>query len=68
MNTKNLFLQEVSTAVQFYINKYGYPPQVLEYSDRLERVELPEGLQLVTNVVRIPKNMILLGRKEEDEQ
>ena len=66
ISPKNTFAQEVSNATQFFIEKYGTPPQVLEYSDQLESVELPEGLQLVTNVVRIPKNVILLGRNEED--
>lgn len=65
-NPKNSFPSEVSTAIQSYINRYGYPPQVLEVSDQLEKVELPEGLQIVKNVVRIPKNIMLVGTEETE--
>lgn len=67
MNPKNSTSIEIQNALQFYIQKNGYPPQILEVSDQLDSVELPEGLQLVTNVVRIPKNVILLGVRVEDE-
>lgn len=59
--------EEISLAVQNFIDKFGFPPSVLEVSDRLEAVELPEGLQLVTNVVRIPKNIMLVGTEESSE-
>lgn len=65
INPKNTFAQEVSTALQFYIEKHGYPPQVLEYGRELGKVELPEGLQLVVSAVHIPKNIILLGTENE---
>lgn len=67
MNTKNPFPVEVSVAIQEFIKRYGYPPPVLEVSDQLENVELPEGLQVVVRSVRIPKNEILMGLKEEGE-
>lgn len=63
-NPKNSFPSEISAAVQFYIDRYGFPPQVLEISDQLEKVELPEGLQMVVSAVRIPKNILLLGSEE----
>lgn len=64
---KNSTPEEISLAVQNFIDKFGFPPSVLEVSDRLEAVELPEGLQLVTNVVRIPKNIMLVGTEESSE-
>lgn len=63
---KNSTPEEISLAVQNFIDKFGFPPSVLEVSDRLEAVELPEGLQLVTNVVRIPKNIMLVGTEESE--
>ena len=65
-NPKNPFSSEVSAAVQSYIDRYGFPPQVLEISDQLEKVELPEGLQMVVSAVRIPKNILLLGSEESE--
>ena len=59
--------QEISWGVQLFIDKFGVPPQVLEVSDELEKVELPEGLTLVTNVVRIPKNIMFIGTEDTDE-
>ena len=67
VNPKNDFGQEISSALQFYIDKHGLPAQVLEISDQLPASELPEGLQLVTNVVRIPKNIVLVGRYDETD-
>lgn len=57
--------QEISSAVQLFIKKHGFPPQVIEVSDKLENVVLPEGLQMVKNIVRIPKNIMLVGEVEE---
>jgi len=65
-NPKNSFPSEISAAVQSYIDRYGFPPQVLEISDQLEKVELPEGLQMVVSAVRIPKNILLLGSEESE--
>jgi hypothetical protein len=67
MNSKNPVPQEISTAVQNFISKMGYPPQILEHSDQLEKVELPDGLSLVKSSVRIPKNMLLIGVSHEEE-
>lgn len=67
VNPKVPFGQEISSALQFYIEKHGLPAQVLEVSDQLPASELPEGLQLVTNVVRIPKNILLVGRYDDGE-
>lgn len=64
---KNSTPEEISLAVQNFITKFGFPPSVLEVSDRLEEVELPEGLQVVVSAVRIPKNILLLGSEEIGE-
>ena len=68
MNPKNNITNEISLAIQNHILKMGIPPQILEHSDQLEQVELPEGLQLVTHSVRIPKNILLIGVQDEDNQ
>ena len=59
--------EEISLAVQNFIDKFGFPPSVLEVSDRLEAVELPEGLQVVVSAVRLPKNIMLAGTEETGE-
>lgn len=66
MSTKNSVRQEISEAVKFYISKNGFPPKILEVSDQLENVELPEGLQIVMSTHRIPKNIILIGVSDEE--
>lgn len=67
MNMKNSIPQEISLALQNYIQKHGLPEQILlEVSDRLEEVQLPEGLNIVKRVVRLPKNIVYVG--EEDGQ
>ena len=58
--------EEISLAVQNFIDKFGFPPSVLEISDRLEKVELPEGMQVVVSAVRIPKNIMLVGSEETE--
>jgi len=63
--SKGTTQQEISNAVALFIEKYGFPPQVLEVSDKLEQVELPEGLQLVKNVIRVPKNIMLIGVEDD---
>ena len=68
MSNKNSITDEISLATQNYIQRMGIPPQILEHSDQLEKVELPEGLQLVTHSVRIPKNILLIGVQDEDNQ
>jgi hypothetical protein len=62
--SKGTTQQEISQAFQSFFSKFGVPPQVLEVSDKLEKVELPEGLTLVTNVVRIPKNIMFIGTED----
>lgn len=61
MNLKNSLQDEVQTALQEYLRKHGKPPQILEVSTKLEQVELPEGMNVVVQAVRLPKNIILLG-------
>ena len=67
MNPKNTITAEISNAVQNYINKMGVPPHILEYSDQLENVILPDGMKIVTSAVRIPKNILLIGVQDEQE-
>lgn len=67
MSNKNSITDEISLATKNYIQRMGIPPQILEHSDQLEKVELPEGLQLVTHSVRIPKNILLIGVQDEKE-
>ena len=55
---------EISWKVQEFFKKYGYPPQILEFG---AAVPLPEGLSIVTKVVKLPKNVMLMGMKEENE-
>ena len=59
--------EEISLAVQNFINKFGYPPSVLEVGQGLENVVLPEGLRVVVSAVRIPKNIMLAGGMKEEE-
>ena len=61
--------EEISLAVQNFIDKFGYPPSVLEVGQGLVNVQLPEGMQVVVSAVRIPKNIMLVGgeREENDE-
>ena len=61
--------EEISLAVQNFIDKFGYPPSVLEVGQTLVNVQLPEGMQVVVSAVRIPKNIMLVGgeREENDE-
>lgn len=58
----------VSIALQRYISKYGLPEQILlEKSDKLEEVSLPDGMNIVMRSVRIPKNLILIGETNETQ-
>lgn len=62
MNLKNGVSQEISKALQVYIQKHGLPKQILlEMSNQLEEVQLPDGMNIVTKAVRIPKNILLIG-------
>lgn len=60
--------EEISQAVQNFIDKFGFPPSVLEVSDKLEKVELPEGMTKVVSAVRLPKNIMLVGGKSLEEE
>ena len=67
MNMKNPIPQEISLALQNYIHKHGLPEQILlEVSDQLEEVQLPEGLNIVKKVVRLPKNIVYVGVEDEN--
>ena len=52
----------IPIALEHYIKKYGMPPQLLlEVSDKLEKVSLPEGMNIVQKAIRVPKNIIFIG-------
>ena len=56
----------IPTALEFYIKKYGMPPQLLlEVSDKLEKVSLPDGMKIVKKAIRVPKNIIFIGSTED---
>ena len=53
--------KSIYDALNFYINKYGLPPQILlEVSDKLEKVSLHEGMNIVKKSIRVPKNIIFI--------
>jgi hypothetical protein len=56
---------EISFKVKEFIKKYGYPPEVLEFGSVMP--VLPEGLSIVTKVVKLPKNIMLMGMEEVKE-
>ena len=61
-NSKLSLSDNIYQAIQNYISKYGIPAQILEVSDQLdESIVPPAEMKLVIKVVRIPKNILLLG-------
>lgn len=57
--------QSISDALKRYMDKFGFPPQILLVSDQLEEVPLPENMQIVVKVHRVPKNILLIGNDTE---
>lgn len=59
--------KNVSDAINYYIKKYGNPPQILlEVSDKLvEEILLPDGMNIVVQSFRMPKNIIHIGDAHE---
>ena len=56
----------IPAALNFYIKKYGEPPQILlEVSDKLEKISLPDGMNIVKKSIRVPKNIIFIGSTED---
>ncbi len=52
----------IPVALQYYINKYGLPSEILlEVSDKLEKVNLPDDMNIVVKAIRVPKNIIFIG-------
>lgn len=56
--------QSIKDALERYYKKFGTPPQIVLVSDKLEEVKLPEELQLVVRVQRVPKNILMIGEEE----
>jgi len=63
MDTKNV-QQSISDALQRYYAKFGLPPQIILVSDKLEEVPLPENMELIVKVQRVPKNILMIGDSE----
>jgi len=59
--------QSISDALTRYYEKFGFPPQVLEVSDKLTEVPLPDGMQIVVKVHRMPINILLIGDENETQ-
>lgn len=54
--------ENVQRAIDMYARKHGTPPNILE--TQLKDVPLPDGLNIVTRWISLPKNIILVGRVE----
>lgn len=57
----------IQNAWQNFFEKFGQPPQVLETAIPLQEIELPEGVQLVISASHLPKNIMLMGMVEIEE-
>lgn len=55
---------EISFKVKEFIQKFGYPPEILEFG---QDISLPEGLTIVKKVVKLPKNIMFMGMKEGEQ-
>lgn len=59
----------ITAALNYYIKKYGEPPQILlEVSDQLEKISLPDGMNIVKKAIRVPKNIIFIGASSEESK
>lgn len=54
--------ENVQRAIDIYIRKHGQPPNILETP--LKDVPLPDGLNIVTRWISLPKNILLVGKVE----
>ena len=57
----------ISNALQRFVEKFGQPPQVLETALPFNEVVLPDGLQLVIASSHLPKNIMLMGIETPEE-
>lgn len=57
--------EDVVDALHYYIQKNGQPPKILLETSL--KVEVPEDMNVVVKYINIPKNMLLIGKVEEDE-
>jgi uncharacterized protein (UPF0216 family) len=55
---------EISDALKHYINKHGLLAQII-LETSLEQLELPVELNVVQKLVRIPKNILLIGKVDD---
>ena len=65
MSMKNPLELEVNNAINNYIQINGFPPSILEVSNKLEKVELLD-LNMVASSVNLPKNIIYVGVSDEE--
>ena len=54
--------ENIRLAVEMYIRKHGTPPDILETP--LKDIPLPEGMNIVTRWINLPKNILLVGKVE----
>lgn len=52
--------ENVRQAIEIYIQKHGTPPNILE--TQLKEVPLPEGMNIVTRWISLPRNILLVGK------
>lgn len=65
MNPHDTVSKNVELALQNYMSKMGTPPQILECSPD---VELPEGLQVVVNRIKLPNNILYVGSVADEQE
>jgi hypothetical protein len=54
--------ENVRQAIAMYVRKHGEPPNILETP--LKDMPLPEGMNMVTRWINLPKNILLIGKVE----
>lgn len=61
IDMKKPLLDNIRQALNYHMQKYGTPPNILEHSNRLSGVPNVDGVEFVP--VRIPANILLIGVK-----
>lgn len=59
--------KSISDALNSYYKRFGYPPQILLVSRKLEEVPVPKNLNLVIRTQRVPKNILMLGTGDDEQ-
>ena len=58
-NMNNPLPDNIKTALDYHQKKYGTPPNIVEYSDKIIDMPRMKGIKYVP--VRIPANILLIG-------